>query len=82
MNLASKNYWDELGLQFEQELGVVFSRGALVAEKGEHATPITIVRHLIEKLAAMLLPVSSFKHALIRIGMADIVEQFAGELGE
>lgn len=79
--IASRNNWDELGLQFEKELnGVTFSRGALVAEKGEHATPIILVQHLIEKLAALLLLVLSFKRALHNLGMADIVEKFAGEL--
>lgn len=65
--IAVKSNWDELGLQFDNELGVTFSRGTLVAEKREHATPVTLVKHLIEKLAGRLLPVASFKKVLIRV---------------
>jgi hypothetical protein len=78
--IASRDNWDRLGLQFEKELGKTFSRYALVAEQGEHAPPITLVQHLIEKLAALLLSVSSFKAALVTLGMPDIVKKFAKDL--
>jgi hypothetical protein len=58
--IATRSNWDRLGLQFEKELGKTFPRRALVAEQGEHAPPINLVQHLIEKLAALLLSVSSF----------------------
>jgi hypothetical protein len=35
---------------------------------------------LIEKLAALLLSVSSFKAALVKLDMADIVKMFARDL--
>jgi hypothetical protein len=78
--IATRDYWDRLGLQFEKELGKTFPRRALVAEQGEHAAPITLVQHLIEKLAALLLSVSSFKAALVKLDMADIVKMFARDL--
>jgi hypothetical protein len=78
--IASRSNWEQLGLQFEKELGKTFSRRALAAEQGEHAPPINLVQHLIEKLAAMLLSVSSFKAALVKLDMPDIAETFAKEL--
>jgi hypothetical protein len=78
--IASRSNWDRLGLQFEKELGKTFPRRVLVAEQGEHAPPITLVQHLIEKLAAMLLSVSSFKAALDKLDMPDIVKMFAKDL--
>jgi GTPase SAR1 family protein len=80
--IATRSNWDRLGLQFEKELGKTFPRMALVAEQGEHAPPITLVQHLIEKLAAMLLSVSSFKAALVKLGMPDIAKMFAKDLDE
>jgi hypothetical protein len=80
--IASRDNWDRLGLQFEKELGKTFSRRALIAEKGEHAPPITLVQHLIEKLAALLLRVSSFKAALVKLGMPDIAIKFAKDLDD
>lgn len=75
--------WEDLGLKFKLELnGQTFPRGALVADKGEHANPTTLVKHLIELLTGRLLPVSSFKRALIELGMQPIIEQFAEELDE
>ena len=78
--IAYTGMWEELGKQFVQELGIEISRGALVAQKGEHATPETLVKHLLELLAGRLLSLSSFRAALLKLGMGGVVNQFSEEL--
>lgn len=81
-SIAHTGKWDKLGLQFKNELGKTFSRKALVAETSKNATDVELVQHLVDILAERLLLVSSFKNALVEIGLTSIIEEFADALAE